>query len=152
MIQYEETLNKISPIFYKFIKYHDFTTEQEDLITSYLIYVEIPTEYDLTYVPLSNTYYYSSYRSTPVRYGLGVGYIKLRVGYKNIERIILKKKKSEIETHDISTIDEQIVNLIINRLSYENEYIEAKLGLSYKKYVMALIGRDTYEAIRRNIK
>jgi len=145
MRPYEETLNKISPIFYKFIKYHDFTTDQEDLIISYLIYVEIPTEYDLTYVPLSSIYYYSSYRSTPIRYGLGVSYTYL-------ERIILEKKKLGIEPHDIATIDEQIVNLIINRLSYENEYIEAKLGLSYKKYVMALIGRDTYDTIRRNIR
>jgi len=145
MIRYEETLNKVSPIFYKLLQYHDFTRDQEDLITPYLIYVEIPTEYDLTYVPLSITYYYSSYGSTPIRYELGVI-------NTYIERIRLKKKKLGIEPNDIATIDEQIVNLIINRLNYENEYIEAKLGLSYKKYIIALIGRDTYDTIRRNIK
>jgi len=142
---YDKILSKIAPTFYKLIKYHDFTTDQEDLITPYLIYVEIPTEYDLAYLPLSSTYYYSSYHFTSIRYGLGID-------YGNVERIILKKKEEGIGSDDLATVDEQIINLIINRFSYENEYIEAKLGLSYKKYVIAMIGKDMYDTIRSNIK
>ena len=145
MRPYEKILNKITPTFYKLLQYHDYTTKQEDFITSYLIYVEIPTEYDLAYLPLSSTYYYFSYHFTPLGYGLGVS-------YGNMGRIILKKKEGGIESDDLATIDELIVNPIINRFSYENEYIDAELGLSYKKYVIAMIGKDMYETIKNNIK
>ena len=145
MTRYEKILSKIAPTFFKLIQYHDYATKQENFITSYLIYVNIPTQYDLAYLPLSSTYYYSSYHFTSIRYGLGID-------YGNVERIILKKKEEGIGSDDLATVDELIVNPIINRFSYENEYIDAELGLSYKKYVIAMIGKDMYETIRSNIK
>jgi len=145
MMQYEQILNKIAPIFYKLTWYHGFTVDQTELVKSYLTHINIPDEYDLVFVPLSSKYYCFLYSSIQVKYGLGIKSL-------NIKSIKLKEKEAGIDEETLAYADEIIINTIINRFSYEYEYIDEELGLSYKKYVIALVGRDTYETIRANLK
>ena len=152
MTQYEEILSKIAPIFYKLTWYHGFTVDHTELVKSYLARINIPDEYDLVFVPLSSKYYCFLYSGIQIRYGLGIKSL-------DIKSIELKEKELGIEEGNLAYADEIIINIIINRFSFEYEYIDTvtfykteELGLSYKKYIMALIGRDTYDTIRRNIK
>jgi len=54
------------------------------------------------------------------------------------------------------TVPEFIVNMIINKFSFENEQVVFSDGIlapyTLKGLFIALVGKDTYETIRRNIK
>jgi len=145
MMRYEQILNKISPLFYKLTWYHGFTVDRTELVKSYLTHINIPDEYDLVFVPLSSRYYCFLYSSIQVKYGLGIKSL-------NIKSIKLKEKEAGIDEETLAYADEIIINTIINRFSYEYEYIDEELGLTYKKFVTALVGKDLYEAIRSSIK
>jgi len=144
-MRYEQILNKISPLFYKLTWYHGFTVDRTELVKSYLTHINIPDEYDLVFVPLSSRYYCFLYSSIQVKYGLGIKSL-------NIKSIKLKEKEAGIDEETLAYADEIIINTIINRFSYEYEYIDEELGLTYKKFVTALVGKDLYEAIRSSIK
>ena len=143
MKRYEEILNKIAPIFYKLTQYHGFTVDRLELVKSYLTHNNIPDYYFLEFVPLSSKYYCFLYSSINAKYGLGIKSL-------DIKSIKLKEKEAGIDEENIGFVDEIIINTIINRFSFENEYIES--GLTYKMFVRAFIGRSTYDTIRRNIK
>ncbi|MFP3190076.1 MAG: hypothetical protein RXR31_01890 [Thermoproteota archaeon] len=145
MMRYEQVLNKISPLFYKLTWYHGFTVDHTELVKSYLTHINIPDEYDLVFVPLSSKYYCFLYSSIQVKYGLGIKSL-------DIKSIKLKEKEVGIDEETLAYADEIIINTIINRFSYEYEYIDEELELTYKKFVTALVGRDLYEAIRTNIR
>jgi hypothetical protein len=159
MIQYERILNKIAPVFHKFLNYETYFDEFLEFIDSYLESANIPT-------------------------GIGNFIIPKSAGY-----VFLVKYLYSIPTHDIPRLDvsvilsptyklvpkfypsqitckmgaEIIVNLIINRFNFENEkIIEYALfskiprivdaSLDFKKYITVLVGKDTYETIKNNIK
>ena len=145
MKQYEQILNKISPLFYKLTWYHGFTVDNTELVKSYLTHINIPDEYHLVFVPLSSKYYCFLYLSIQAKYGLGIKSL-------NIKSIKLKEKELGIDEGNLAYADEIIINIIINRFSFEYEYIDEELGLTYKKFVIALVGRDLYDAIRGSIK
>jgi len=138
-------LNKIAPMFYKLTWYHGFTVDQTELVESYLTHINIPAEYYLVFAPLSSKYYCFLYSGIQIRYAYGIKSL-------NIKSIELKEKEAGIDEETLAYADEIIINTVINRFSYEYEYIDEELGLTYKKFVTALVGKDLYEAIRSSIK
>ena len=145
MRHYESVLNKIAPMFYKLTWYHGFTVDQTELVESYLTHINIPAEYYLVFAPLSSKYYCFLYSGIQIRYAHGIKSL-------NIKSIELKEKEAGIDEETLAYADEIIINTVINSFSYEYEYIDEELGLTYKKFVTALVGKDLYEAIRISIK
>jgi len=158
MRRYEEILNKIAPIYYKLIKYFDFAFYNSQLINQYLI------EAGLTEIAQVNTlellkncsynYHYYIYFYELTKHG----YIaKIALTTENIREIYGFSSYSVYS----ATFDEVIVNMVINKFSFENthimgyEYFIQKnfiLSHTYKDLFIALVGKDTYDTIRRNIK
>ena len=158
MRPYEEILNKIAPIYYKLIKYFDFAFYNSQLINQYLI------EAGLTEIAQVNTlellkncsynYHYYIYFYELTKHG----YIaKIALTTENIREIYGFSSYSVYS----ATFDEVIVNMVINKFSFENthimgyEYFIQKnfiLSHTYKDLFIALVGKDTYDTIRRNIK
>jgi len=144
MTQYEETLNKIAPTFYKFINYREYFDITTVSQFSYLKNAGI--SYDAIYSP-----YEIPITKVPT-YFLRID----RVGARLSPTITL------YEDHRIGkyvwvTHDEAIVILIINNFSFEKHtVIRSRVYMStldtYKDLFIAAVGKDTYETIRRNIK
>jgi len=159
MIQYEQTLNKVAPIFYKVINYREHFNKSSNIIIQYLVYIQkrvnkkIP-DIDALWLPDPNFpelglhYFMSAYLP--------------RSFSKEItnSRIVVFTKASKLDKYDLILfiyIDQFVINLVINRFSFENEYPHINFfgtpaDCTYKDLFMALIGKDTYEAIRTNIK
>ena len=149
MTQYEEILNKIAPIFYKFInyrKYFDINTASQ---FSYLKNAGL--SYDTIYSPCE-----IPIRKAPT-YFLGID----RAGARFSPTITL------YEGHRIGkyvgvTHEEAVVDLVLNKFSFEKSsvvrpYFFRRSPYSYslntfKELFIAAVGKDTYETIRNNIK
>ena len=131
MTQYEQILNKISPTFYKTLQYHDYYSY--GIIWSYFVkkgfYIS-----SFVHLPIKNThYYYTIYYSSDFIKG-------------NITLTTIKSK------HSVD-LAELIINMVINKFSFENEQIEeASNRVSFKNAFIAAVGKDMYETIRENIK
>ena len=160
MTLYEQILSKISPIFYKFIKYDEYfiLNNQNDLINKYLEHVNIPL---INYFVLPKTAYYiffAGYTYDIIEYPAGYLKVRLFLQYK----LPVYPNSRYVMDKDL----EFIINIIINKFSFENEeintknadfvfeshYENVKLNLDFKKYFIYLVGRDTYDTIRTNIK
>jgi len=160
MTRYEEILNKITPIFYKLLQYKKdlVSIEQGDLIDKYLEYANIPL---INYFVLPKTAYYvffAGYTYDIIKYP--TGYLKVR---------LIPQYKLPVYPNSRYVMDKDfdfIINIIINKFSFENEeintkstdfvfessYENVKLNLDFKKYFVVLVGKDTYETIKKNIK
>jgi len=152
-------LNKVSSMFYKLIQYREYFNESSDIIFQYLLYIQkrvnkkIP-DIDALWLPDPNFpelglhYFMNAYRP--------------RSFLKEItnSRTVVFTKASKLDKYDLILfiyIDQFVINLVINRFSFENEYPRINFfgtpaDCTYKDLFMALIGKDTYEAIRTNIK
>jgi len=159
MTQYEKILSKIAPVFYKVINYREYFNESSDIIFQYLLYIQkrvnkkIP-DTDTLWLPDPNFpelglhYFMNAYRP--------------RSFSKEItnSRTIVFTKASKLDKYDLILyvyIDQFVINLVINRFSFENEYplisfFGTPADCTYKDLFMVLVGKDTYDTIRRNIK
>jgi len=148
MRQYEEILSKISPIFYKLIEYRDYFSESRFLIRSYLRQKDFPNVSELHLSPGNINYFYI------VDIASLLPFIR-KIGSKRIILLTTKDKVTEEVRHYIR-LDEVIVNMILNKFSYNDEYISSFSGSLYRvdfeTLFITLVGRSTYEAIRNNIK
>ncbi|MFP3131497.1 MAG: hypothetical protein RXR51_07990 [Nitrososphaeria archaeon] len=137
MTQYEEILNKISPVFYKFVRYDDYFGKNLDSTLSYMdvnkliTYSTILSRNKVNYAlvinkkPFNNTYYH--------------------------DNVIKLGKSNAVPLYSGDGYFEFITSIILNKFSFENEII-SPYGTTAKDLFIALVGKDTYEAIRRNIK
>jgi len=159
MTRYEEILSKIAPTLHKFINYENYFDESLGFIDSYLESANIPSGISSFIIPKSAGYVFL------VKYLYGIPTydiprLDVSVILSPTYKLVPKFYPSPITCKMGAEI---IVNLIINRFNFENEkIIEYALfskiprivdaSVDFKKYIIVLIGRDTYETIRRNIK
>ena len=136
MTQYEQTLNKISPTFFKTIQYYYYFDNYLTSTISYLEHAKVP-EVNYLYLPTKNNYYY---------YAI-IGMIA------NKDVIMLTTKDKKI-IHGAVSLAEFIINLVINNFSFENENIMSASFTTgrLKPLFIALVGEDMYETLRQNIK
>ena len=155
MNKYEQTLNKIAPLFHKLIQYFDFAFNNSQVINRYLIkaglteIAQVNTLELLKNCSCNHYYYIFFYELTKHGY---IAKIALMTG-NNLEIYGLSSYSG--------TFDEVIVNIVINKFSFENthimgyEYFIQKnfiLSHTYKDLFIALVGKELYDAIRTSIK
>jgi len=149
MIPYEKILSKIAPTFYKTIQYIDYFDKSQRFIFSYLRWSGAPEEHQI-YLRLENINYFYYFNFTKQSYyypskGKTIGVI-----------VIMLTAKGKIPTHLVThlvTLEELIVNMIINNFSFENEYEQySSRTASFKDFFIYLVGKDMYDTIRENIK
>jgi hypothetical protein len=149
MIQYEQILNKVSYVFYKFINYREYFDINVGYKFSYLHNAGI--SYDTLYSPCD-----IPITKVPT-YFLSID----RVGVKFSPTITLdedyRRGKYVAVTHESA-----IVNLVLNKFSFENHKVirpqvykrsiyDYTLN-TFKDLFIAAVGKDTYETIKNNIK
>jgi len=142
MTQYEKILSKIAPTFFKIEQYRDYYKKNFYLLQSYLPKAKFPIIYNVDILGASkNVYYYYD-----------AGLYTFEELSTNIE-IITLATRNKVTIYTASRLDEFIINMIINKFSFENERIgEASSLVSFKDLFIALVGKDMYETIRSNIK
>jgi len=135
MTQYEEILNKISPLFYKLASYDDYFGENLDSTLSYMdvnkliTYSTILSRNKVNYAlvinkkPFNNTFYY-----------------KVKLG-----------KSNAVALYSGDGYVEFITSIILNKFSFENEII-SPYGTTAKDLFIKLVGKNLYDAIRTSIK
>jgi hypothetical protein len=139
MKRYEEILSKIAPIFHKFIQYQSYFIPY--LISSYLQRANVPETLELGYLPKNSHYLF---------YIRGIHYLKISSFLEgktstNILVMLITKKKIPLDfRYIVIDIDEFLIDEILNKFNSLNSYTE--------KVLIALLGKDTYDTIRRNIK
>jgi len=147
MRHYEQILDKVAPTFYKSIQYYDYFNKSLGSITSYLRHIEVPDVYAFMSLPSENInyFYYGSKR---------IGYHHIVEKTESKETIILstKDKVKKLIELGVVSLDEFIVNMVINNFSFENDHIYVNSAENYKAAFIALVGNDLYETIRANIR
>jgi hypothetical protein len=160
-MHYEVVLNKIAPLFYKFIKYELYFESNKYFIRSYLVKAELPRLH-YVYLPLDmlDIKYFSmqSIKNTIYDYYTGFHSIIIDGKELNIITAVLNEKyKLKIWSY-FASFSEFIVNLIINNFSFEDEHIFISENLTniitktYKDLFIALVGKELYDAIRISVK
>jgi len=153
MRQYEEILNKISPVFYKFVQYEKFIEKDVLFVDSYLYHLNLPNFSNTFFITKKIYYFYDSDNIFP-HYFFGTNVSSNILINFSIEKISEPTRYSTYPTI-------VIVNMILNNFSIENERLfitgqtSSKGSTNYytvKDLFIAMVGRDTYETIRRNIK
>ena len=143
MRPYEETLNKISPIFYKFISYSRNFLENRANILNFINY-----DFDVEH-------YYSSNK---VNYSLLIIRKSISHDRPYVWYFIISLRKSNGFMVDLTYgFTQFMTTMVINDFSFENQKIVASrrplyISLPSKDLFIKLVGNDTYDAIRRNIK
>ena len=144
MRQYETILSKIAPAFHKFINYREYFNINTGYEFSYLRNAGISSDsvYSLTEIPITKA----------PTYVLGID----RVGVRFSPTITLYEDYRRGK-HVAVTNDEAIVDLVLNKFSFEKHSVINSLAYrrppdTYKDLIIAAVGKDTYEAIRANIK
>jgi len=140
MTQYEVILNKISPIFYKFVQYDDYFGKNLD---STLLYMDVNEL--ITYSTILSR--------NKVNYALAINKKLFNNTYyhDNIINIIKLGKSNAVPLYSGDGYFEFITSIILNKFSFEDEII-SPYGTTAKELFIALVGKDTYKTIRTNIK
>jgi len=147
MRPYEAILGKISPTFFKIIEYRDYFSELRFLIRSYLRQKDFPNVSEVYLSPENIKYFYIADIASLLPF------VK-KIASKRIILLTTKDKVTEEVRHYIF-LDEVIVNMILNKFSYNDEYISSMYSsfmVDFKTLFIALVGKDIYETIRENIK
>jgi len=147
MTQYEQILDKISPVFFKTLQYYDYFYNHYVSVSSYLEHINIPDIHTNIFIPPENiNYFYYSFKH--------IGSHHIAEKTEGGENIILstKDKVENIVLYGVISLDQFIVNTVINNFSYENKHIYVNSVESYKDLFIALVGKEMYDAIRENIK
>jgi len=150
MRQYESVLNKIAPLFFKFINYEFyFKMDNLEFQFEYLRKINLYPVIVAVDIPIKAiTYKYITYILRTHDFPLEP--------YHAIALFESHKKGRYIGSYYIRiSIHEIIVNLILNKFIFENEILKLesiKSNYTFKDLFIALVGKDTYDTIRRNIK
>jgi len=150
MRQYESVLNKIAPLFFKFINYEFyFKMDNFEFQFDYLRKINLYPVIVAVDIPIKAiTYKYITYILRTHDFPLEP--------YHAIALFESHKKGRYIGSYYIRiSIHEIIVNLILNKFIFENEILKLesiKSNYTFKDLFIALVGKDTYDTIRRNIK
>jgi len=145
MRPYEETLNKISPVFYKLIRYREFRFNNIWFLEQYLSKAKLPRIDHVDVIDLlSDSSYFYSTGSLDFESSMHTEIVRITT-------------KDNVDIYADSYIDSFIVNMVINKFIFENKTISSWGGIdiydnTYKDLFIALVGKDTYETIRANLK
>jgi len=154
MTQYEKTLSKISPTFYKFVSYDNyfFTSTYAELLKSYLFETKLANTknivYLLPFLPISENYINYLFHSWR-------GHIERRQPKTVYFVITLDKISLHKDLNLLFYISDAVINMVINNFSFEKLKLSDKptvTNKTFKDLFIALVGRDMYETIRANIK
>jgi len=149
MKRYEETLSKISPVFHKFVNYQNFYEKNYySFIASFLGYTKTPEVYHLYIMPRYSYYYFAIKKPL---YGISDENISILY---DIYTVSLTEEKAQ-SRYDVVSHIELITNAVINNFYVENKKLPAPYLVStegIEKVFIKLVGKDTYDAIRANIK
>jgi len=149
MKQYEQILSKISPVFHKFVNYQNFYEKNYySFITSFLGYTKTPEVYHLYILPRYSYYYFAIKKPL---YGISDENISILY---DIYTVSLTEEKAQ-SRYDVVSHIELITNAVINNFYVENKKLPAPYLVSaegIEKVFIKLIGKDTYDTIRANIK
>jgi len=143
MRPYEETLNKISPVFYKFISYSRDFLENRANTLNFINY-----DFDVEH-------YYSS---SKVDYSLLINHNLISHDPPFFWYFVISIRKSNGFMVDLTYgFTQFMTTMVINNFSFENQKIVASrrplyISLPSKDLFIKLVGKDTYETIRNNIK
>jgi len=161
MRPYEEILNKIVPTFFKIIQYVDYSDNiDHSIITSYLSKAKLPKIYDVE-LPLDwldrKFYSMQAINNTKYYYYTGVYSFEIKGKTLYIKTAVMNIKYKLNVLRFYVYLSEFVINMVINNFSFENEYIHSpsessSYAKNYKDLFIALVGRETYDTIRRNIK
>ena len=152
-MQYETKLGKIAPVFYKFVQYEKYIEKNVLFVDSYLYHLNLPDFSNSFFITKKIYYFYDTYNIFP-HYFFGTNVSSNILINFSIEKISEPTRYSTYPTI-------VIVNMILNNFSIENERLfitgqtSSKGSTNYytvKDLFIAMVGRDTYETIRRNIK
>jgi len=147
MTRYEQILSKITPTFYKLEQYYDYYLSQTSLLNhSYLRSAGVPEEQPVYLYPENIKYFYIA----------GISNFLPPVRKKEYDIIISLTTKDRISAiHNYVSPGVLIVNMVINKFSFEDRYISSMYSsfrVDFKTLFIALVGKDMYETIRSNIK
>ena len=144
MNNYEQILNKISPIFYKFVSYSDYFLNKELEMVNYFINF---INYHLDSI--------RGYSSNKVSYSFII--VHDRVNILDWYFIISLRKSNEFMVDKLYGFVGFITTMVINNFSFENIKIVDNAKPLYlfppaRDLFISLVGKDLYEAIRISIK
>jgi len=144
MRPYEEILNKVSYVFYKFINYREYFNRN--------------TGYEFSYLENAGNSSKSVYAAPEIPITKAPTY------FLSIDRwgAVFSPTITLYEYYGIGktigvTHEEAIIDLVLNKFSFEKYSVINSLTYrrspdTYKDLIIAAVGKDTYEAIRANIK
>jgi len=147
MIPYEKILGKVTPTFFKLLQYREYFSESRFLIRSYLRHKDFPNVSEVHLSPGNINYFYI------IDIASLLPFVR-KIVSKRIILLTTKDKVTEEVRHYIF-LDEIIVNMILNKFSYNDEYISSMYSsfmVDFKTLFIALVGKDMYDTIRTNIK
>ena len=142
-MQYETILGKIAPVFYKFISYSRYFLENRADILNFINY-----DFDVEH-------YYSSNK---VNYSLLIIRKSISHDRPYVWYFIISLTKSNGFMVDLTYgFTQFMTTMVINNFSFENQKIVASrrplyISMPARDLFIRLVGKDTYEVIRRNIK
>ena len=140
MNTYEQVLNKISPVFYKFVSYSHYFLNKKLEIKKFI-------NYDLDAI--------RGYSSNEVSYSFITNFDWVDISEWYF--IISLKKSNEFMLDELFGFVGFITTMVINNFSFKNMKLvdNAKPLYLFPPAIdlfIRLVGKDTYETIRRNIK
>jgi len=152
MRPYEQILSKVTPTFYKLIQYHDYISNAD--VYSYLKSLSLPS-YEYNYISIHGIIkemdylYYCSWYS---KYTYPTeSHVNFDLTYES--SVLLTTTNKILSTHyENFTIDNFIVNIIINKFSFQNMIMYYAPFLSFADFFKLLVGKDMYETIKDNVR
>jgi len=138
-MQYEQVLNKIAPLYYKFVTYSHYFLNKELEIRKFVNF-----DLDVT----------RGYSSSKVRYSFITDFDRVNHDWY----FIISLKKSNVFMEDeLYGFVGFIITMVINKFSFENEKIVENDKPLYlyspaRDLFIKLVGKDLYDAIRISVK
>ena len=165
MKQYESALNKIAPMFYKLLQYREYFDKFNDLFFQYLLYIQKRVNKKILVTdtiwlpdpefPELGLHYF-------IYYFIDAYILKSFLIEKTTNtRTVVFTKANNLRKYNVTFfvyIDQFIINLVINKFSFENEYPRINFlfgtpaNCTYKDLFIALVGKDLYETLRASVK
>ena len=138
-MRYEQVLNKISPLFYKFVTYSHYFSNKRLEVKKFV-------NYDLDVI--------HGYSSNKVRYEFITDFDRVNHDWYFI---ISLRKSDGFMVDKLYGFVGFITTMVINKFSFENETIvdhgkPLYLFLPARDLFISLVGKDLYEAIRISVK
>jgi len=156
MTHYEQILDKITPTFFKLEQYREYYDNHYTLMQSYLKYMKLPEVYHIYFIAKNIHYYFEvSYDEyTPFWDKTESGKLTTLTTTESGKLTTLTTKDMNIkETYVEMTFVEFIINMIINNFGFKNVYVyNLQSAGRLDNIFIALVGKDLYETLRRNIR